>query len=233
MINCVCIDDNTATIDLITKFCADIQFIDLQKTFKTIIEGSRYVRRYPVDVIFLNTHVDGLSGLEFYKEINQNIIVVFISDSKEFAVDAYNLNAIDYLLNPFDLKRFIQSVNKVNDFYKFRSKTTNNEEKYLQVRSEYSLIKIAFTEITYIETLDDYIKIHLHGKKPILTLMSMKNVLEKLPEQEFIRVHRSYIVPINRIESVRGKTINLGITEIPIGKSHEEAFFKAYIHQGF
>lgn len=233
MINCVCIDDNTATIDLINKFCADIQFIDLQKTFKTIIEGSRYIRRHPVDVIFLNTHVDGLSGLEFYKEINQNIIVVFISNSKEFAVDAYNLNAIDYLLNPFDLKRFIQCVNKVNDFYKFRSKTSNNEEKYLQVRSEYSLIKIAFTEIIYIETLDDYIKIHLLGKKPILTLMSMKNVLEKLPEQEFIRVHRSYIIPINRIESVRGKTINLGITEIPIGKSHEEAFFKAYIHQGF
>ena len=233
MINCVCIDGNTATIDLITRFCADIQFLDLQKTFKTIIDGSRYVRRHPVDVIFLNTEVDGLSGLEFYKEINQNIIVVFISDSKEFAVEAYNLNAIDYLLQPFDLKRFIQSVNKVHEFYNFRRQNTNSEEKYLQVRSEYSLIKIAFTEILYIETLDDYIKIHLLGKKPILTLMSMKTVMEKLPDHDFIRVHRSYIVPINRIESVRGKTINLGITEIPIGKSHEEAFFKAYIHQGF
>lgn len=233
MINCICIDDNTATIDLITKFCADIQFIDLQKSFKTIIEGSRYVRRHPVDLIFLNTHVDGVSGLEFYREINQNIIVVFTGDFKEYAVDAYNLNAIDYLLKPIELKRFIQSMNKVHEFYNFRRQTTNNEEKYLQVRSEYSLIKIAYTEIVYIETLDDYIKIHLLGKKPVLTLMSMKTVMEKLPENDFIRVHRSYIVPINRIESVRGKTINLGITEIPIGKSHEEAFFKAYIHNGF
>ena len=154
-----------------------------------------------------------------------------MSSFKEFAVDAFNLNAIDYLLKPFDVKRFQQSAQKVNEYYNHRRKNNVNEEQFLHVRSEYSLVKIAFVEILYIETLDDYIKIHLLGKKPILTLMSMKTVMEKLPEKEFIRVHRSYIVPINRIESVRGKTINLGITELPIGKSHEEAFFKAYVHQ--
>ena len=143
------------------------------------------------------------------------------------------MNAVDYLLLPFDLKRFSQTLNKANEIYQIRNKNSNSEEQFLQVRSEYSLVKIALVEIVYIETLDDYIKIHIQGKKPVLTLMSIKKALEKLPEKDFIRVHRSYIVPINRIESVRGKVINLGITEIPIGKSHEEAFFKAYVSTGF
>ena len=232
MINCIVID-SYETSSLITKFCEGVQYISVEKTFTSTIEASRYMRKYPADLIFINTDFPNISGLEFYQNLNQNTLVVFISDSKEHAFEAFNLNAVDYLLNPFDLKRFSQTLNKVNEIYSFRNQLTNNEEQFLQVRSEYSLIKIALVEIVYIETLDDYIKIHIQGKKPVLTLMSIKKVLEKLPEKDFIRVHRSYIVPINRIESVRGKTINLGITEIPIGKSHEEAFFKAYVSSGF
>ncbi len=233
MISCIFLDENKETTDLLHKFCAEIQFLDLQKCFHNPIEASRFIRKTPIDLIFLNTHLNDFSGIEFYKGINQNIILVFLSEYKEFAVEAYNLNAIDYLLKPFDLKRFNQCANKVNEFYNSKNQQNNNEEQFLHVRSEYSLIKIAFVDILYIETLDDYIKIHLLGKKPILTLMNMKTVLSKLPEKEFVRVHRSYIVPINRIESVRGKIINLGITEIPIGKSHEELFFKVYIQKGF
>jgi len=233
MINCIGIDNDPATIDLLVKFCSDVQFIDLQNNFNSTMEASRYMRKHPVDMIFLNTTFKDNSGLEFYKDLNQNLIVVFLSDFKEFAVDAYNLNAIDYLLKPFNLKRFIQCLNKANEMYNFKKQTGIITEKYLHVRSDYSLVKIAFIEIVFIETLDDYIKIHILGKKPILTLMSMKTVMDKLPENDFIRVHRSYIVPINQIESVRGKVINLGITEIPIGKSHEAAFFKAYIQKGF
>ena len=232
MINCIVID-SYETSSLITKFCEGVQYISVEKSFTSTIEASRYMRKYPADLIFINTDFPNISGLEFYQNLNQNTLVVFISDSKEHAFEAFNLNAVDYLLNSFDLKRFSQTLNKVNEIYSFRNQITNNEEQFLQVRSEYSLVKIALVEIVYIETLDDYIKIHIQGKKPVLTLMSIKKALEKLPVKDFIRVHRSYIVPINRIESVRGKTINLGITEIPIGKSHEEAFFKAYISSGF
>ena len=232
MINCIVID-SYETSSLITKFCEGVQYISVEKSFKSTIEASRYMRKYPADLIFINTDFPNISGLEFYQNLNQKTLVVFISDSKEHAFEAFNLNAVDYLLNPFDLKRFSQTLNKVNEIYSFRNQATNSEEQFLQVRSEYSLVKISLVEIVYIETLDDYIKIHIQGKKPVLTLMSIKKALEKLPEKDFIRVHRSYIVPINRIESVRGKTINLGITEIPIGKSHEEAFFKAYISTGY
>jgi len=233
MINCIAIDNNSETLDHISKLCSEIQFITLQKTFLNPIEATRYIRKHPIDLIFVNTTIEGGSGFDFYRALNENILVVFISGQKEFAFEAYTVNAVDYLLLPFDVRRFNQCITKVNEFYKFRHQNINNEEHFLHVRSEYSLVKISLVEILFIETLDDYIKIHLIGKKPILTLMSMKTVMDKIPHSEFIRVHRSYIVPISKIESVRGKIISLGITEIPIGKSHEEAFFKAYITKGF
>ena len=232
MINCIVVDTEENS-KLISQFCDGVQYISVQKTFTNTIEASRYISRNTIDLLFINTHSPTISGIEFYKNLNQNLLVVFVSNSKEFAVEAFDLNAVDYLLLPFNLKRFSQTLNKANEIYQIRNKNSNSEEQFLQVRSEYSLVKIALVEIVYIETLDDYIKIHIQGKKPVLTLMSIKKALEKLPEKDFIRVHRSYIVPINRIESVRGKVINLGITEIPIGKSHEEAFFKAYVSTGF
>ncbi len=232
MINCIVVDTEENS-KLISQFCDGVQYISVQKTFINTIEASRYISRNTIDLLFINTDFPTISGIEFYKNLNQNLLVVFVSNSKEFAVEAFDLNAVDYLLLPFDLKRFSQTLNKANEIYQIRNKNSNSEEQFLQVRSEYSLVKIALVEIVYIETLDDYIKIHIQGKKPVLTLMSIKKALEKLPEKDFIRVHRSYIVPINRIESVRGKVINLGITEIPIGKSHEEAFFKAYVSTGF
>ena len=232
MINCIVVDTEENS-KLISQFCEGVQYILVQKTFTNTIEASRYISRNTIDLLFINTDFPTISGIEFYKNLNQNLLVVFVSNSKEFAVEAFDLNAVDYLLLPFDLKRFSQTLNKANEIYQIRNKNSNSEEQFLQVRSEYSLVKIALVEIVYIETLDDYIKIHIQGKKPVLTLMSIKKALEKLPEKDFIRVHRSYIVPINRIESVRGKVINLGITEIPIGKSHEEAFFKAYVSTGF
>ncbi len=232
MINCIVVDTEENS-KLISQFCEGVQYISVQKTFTNTIEASRYISRNTIDLLFINTDFPTISGIEFYKNLNQNLLVVFVSNSKEFAVEAFDLNAVDYLLLPFDLKRFSQTLNKANEIYQIRNKNSNSEEQFLQVRSEYSLVKIALVEIVYIETLDDYIKIHIQGKKPVLTLMSIKKALEKLPEKDFIRVHRSYIVPINRIESVRGKVINLGITEIPIGKSHEEAFFKAYVSTGF
>jgi DNA-binding LytR/AlgR family response regulator len=232
MINCIVVDTEENS-KLISQFCDGVQYISVQKTFINTIEASRYISRNTIDLLFINTDFPTISGIEFYKNLNQNLLVVFVSNSKEFAIEAFDLNAVDYLLLPFNLKRFSQTLNKANEIYQIRNKNSNSEEQFLQVRSEYSLVKIALVEIVYIETLDDYIKIHIQGKKPVLTLMSIKKALEKLPEKDFIRVHRSYIVPINRIESVRGKVINLGITEIPIGKSHEEAFFKAYISIGY
>ena len=122
---------------------------------------------------------------------------------------------------------FAQAAARAQEYYQFIHHAEHKENKYLFVRSEYSLVKIAFDDIHYIETLDDYIKIHVGGRKPILTKMNLKAVSEKLPA-DFVRVHRSFIVPLARVQSVRGKNIRLQDIEIPLGVTYEEEFFKKY-----
>ncbi len=233
MINCIAIDDEPLALEIIEYFCETIPYLNLQKCFTNASEAAKYISTNSIDLLFLDIQMPDISGIEFYKQIQQNTMVIFTTAYSEYAVEGFNLSAIDYLLKPFEQERFKQATEKAQSYYNFLYQSEKNTIQYLYVRSEYSLVKIPFNEILYIETLDDYIKIHQLGKKPVLTLMSMKSINEKLPNSEFIRVHRSYIVPFNRIESVRGKVISMGITEIPIGKSYEEVFFKAYVSKSF
>lgn len=233
MINCIAIDDEPLALEIIEFFCESIPFLNLKKTFTKTSEAAAYLSSNPIDLLFLDIQMPDVSGIEFYKQIQQNTMVIFTTAYSEYAVEGFNLSAIDYLLKPFEQQRFLQAAEKAKSYYNFLYQNDKSAVQCLYVRSEYSLVKIPFNEILYIETLDDYLKIHQLGKKPILTLMSMKSIMEKLPDSEFIRVHRSYIVPFNRIESVRGKIISMGITEIPIGKSYEPIFFKAYVQKSF
>ena len=143
------------------------------------------------------------------------------------AVEGFNLNAVDYLLKPYTFERFTQAVTKARDFQQYMNET-GAALKHLVVKADYSLVKIDIANIQLIEGLDDYLKIHLANGKPIVVRMTMKAILEKLPEDNFIRVHRSYIVPLNKIEHVRNKNITIAGQEIPIGNSYEENFFKAF-----
>jgi DNA-binding LytR/AlgR family response regulator len=143
-------------------------------------------------------------------------------------VEGFNLNAVDYLLKPFTFERFLQSVQKASDFYKYFHQQEDEAQQYLFVRADYSLVKIMLEEILFIEGLDDYLKIFLLQKKPVITRMTMKSILEKLPGKKFVRVHRSFIVPVSRIEKVRNKMIYIGEKTIPIGNSYENQFFEAY-----
>ncbi|MBI1836301.1 MAG: response regulator transcription factor [Flavobacteriia bacterium] len=233
MINCIAIDDEPLALEIIEVFCESTPFLKLHKTFTKTSEAAAFLTTNSIDLLFLDIQMPDMSGIDFYKQINQNTMVIFTTAYSEYAVEGFNLSAIDYLLKPFELERFKQAVEKAKSYYNFLYQNEKSTIQYLYVRSEYSLVKIPFNEILYIETLDDYIKIHQLGKKPVLTLMSMKSINEKLPDSDFIRVHRSYIVPFSRIESVRGKIISMGITEIPIGKSYEEVFFKAYVQKSF
>jgi DNA-binding LytR/AlgR family response regulator len=155
-------------------------------------------------------------------------MVIFTTAHSQFAVEGFNLSAVDFLLKPFTYERFLQAVNKANDFYNYSHQATQTQNQFLFIRADYSLIKIAVSDILFVEGLDDYLKIHLHNQKMVVARMTMKTMLEKLPAKEFIRVHRSFIVPFSRIENVRNKMITLAGEEIPIGSSYEEEFFKLF-----
>ena len=229
MIKAIAIDDELPALKIIEHFCEKSGLIDLQKTFSKPTEGLKYLKKFPADLLFLDINMPSISGIELYKSVEQNTMVIFSTAYSEFAVEGFNLNAVDYLLKPYTYERFLQAVTKANDIYNTIVPSEKNQEEYLFVRADYSLIKIAINDIVLIEGLDDYLKIYVQNtKNAIVTRLTMKGIIEKLPSKEFIRVHRSFIVSFNKIESVRKKIISIAGKEIPIGISYEADFFDIF-----
>lgn len=224
----IAIDDEPPALRVITHFCSQVDFIDLQKTFSRTDEALHYLESNSVDLFFLDINIPSMSGIEFYKAIPQEAMVIFTTAYAEYAVEGFNLNAIDYLLKPFTSERFLQGVNKAREYQLFLQKHETQTPQYLFIKADYSVYKIAFPDILFIEGLDDYLKIHIENSKPVVARMTMKAMVEKLPVNDFIRVHRSYIIPFHRIENVRNKLITLAGEEIPIGSSYEKEFFKLF-----
>jgi len=222
MINAIAIDDEPLALNVIKAFCHSLDFIELKTTFTETSEALKYMRNYPVDLLFLDIKMPAMSGIDFYKSVPHKTMVIFTTAYSEYAVEGFNLSAIDYLLKPFEHERFMQAVNKANEYYKYLYKQDAAANQYLFIRADYSLVKIAFSDIVYIEGLDNYLKIHLANNKPLIARMSMKAVMDKLPENEFIRVHRSYIVSFSKVNFVRNKMIHIGGVEIPVGSNYNE-----------
>ncbi|MEN8229213.1 MAG: LytTR family DNA-binding domain-containing protein [Bacteroidota bacterium] len=228
MINCIALDDEPMALEVIKSHCARIPYLDLTHTFTSVSVIRKHLRKYPVDLIFLDIHMPDMNGIAFYKTISQDTMVIFTTAFSEYAVEGFNVDAVDYLLKPFEFIRFQTACEKAKDYLDYLRSSSPNKHQHLYVRSEYALVKISFSEILYLETMDDYIRIHREEKESVLTLMSMKKMIEKLPKEDFIRVHRSYIVPMKRIESLRGRTISVGSVTIPLGTRYEKEFIDRY-----
>lgn len=228
MIEALAIDDELPALSIIENFCGRVDFINLQKTYNQPTEALKHLRRFPVDLLFLDVNMPSLNGIELYKAVQQDAMVIFTTAYSEYAVEGFNLNAVDYLLKPFTFKRFLQAVEKARDFQLYQLQKNKTETHYLFVRADYSLIKIDVKAINYVEGYDDYLKIHITNQKPVITRMTIKNILEKLPENNFIRIHRSYIVPIDKVDSVRSKVVSIGDIKLPLGNSFEENFLKRF-----
>ena len=228
MIKAIAIDDEPLALEVLESYCESADFITLEKTFTQTGEARSYLQKYPVDLLFLDIHMPSISGIDFYKGIEQDTMVIFTTAHSQYAVEGFELSAIDYLLKPYSEERFMVAATKAHDFYNYLHQKDTARSNYIFIRAEYSLLKILIADILFVEGLADYLKIHLQNGKMIVTRMTMKTMLPKLPANEFIRVHRSFIVPFKLIESVRNKTIVLAGKSIPIGASYEKEFFKAF-----
>ncbi len=232
MIKAIAIDDEPLPLEILEAYCSNVSILKLEKTFTQTSEGKKYLQKHPIDLIFLDIHMPAISGIDFYKDIEQDMMVIFTTAHSEYAIEGFNLSAVDYLLKPYSQERFEVAVNKAHEYYNFLNQKESREQKHIFIRAEYSLVKIATADIFFIEGLADYLKIHLQNGKTILTRMTMKTMLSKLSPKEFIRVHRSYIIPFKLITGVRNKIVSLGPNqEIPIGASFEEAFFTEFNRQ--
>ncbi len=230
MIDCVVVN-NEENIELIQQFIVGYTFFNVLKFFTNSIDAARYIRRHKVDLLLLNTDLDNIDGFEYYQSFSEEIKVVYTSCKKDLAIKAFDVDAIDYLHYPFTERRFIQMLQKVKVIFTMKLNSKQNEERFIQIRSDYSTVNVDLREIEYVEAFGDYLKIHLVGKKPIITLMTLKSITDKLPETDFIRIHRSFIVNLKFVESVKGKRINIGVTELPLSKSFEKDFFKTYVKE--
>jgi len=228
MITAIAIDDEPLALKVIDSHCEKTDFINLQRTFTHPTEALHYLRKYPVDLLFVDIQMPSMNGINLVKAIQQSTMIIFTTAFSEYAVVSYELNAIDYLLKPINFKRFNQAVNKANEYYNFINKQNHSEDQYIFVRADYSLVKIPLADILYIEGLADYLKIFIRARKTVVARMTMKEMVEKLPSNDFIRVHRSFIIPFSSIQSVRNNIIFFNEKEVAIGRTYTEEFYKRY-----
>jgi DNA-binding LytR/AlgR family response regulator len=228
MINAIAIDDEPLALKVIHSLCERVEFINLQRSFTQPSEALKHLRKFPADLVFVDIQMPTMTGISLVKAIQQNTMVIFTTAFSNYAVESYELNAIDYLLKPINHKRFQIACNKALEYYNHIQKKDSATEKNIFVRADFSLVKIPVADILYIEGLADYLKIYIKSRKTVVARMTMKDMIEKLPTNDFIRVHRSFIIPKNRIHSVRNNIIYLPECEIPIGKTYVEDFFRGY-----
>lgn len=218
MIHCIAIDDEPLALQLINEYCGKISFLQLDKVFTNTDEAKNWLSQNKVDLLFLDIQMPDVNGLQFYKSLNDKPPVIFTTAYKDFAVEGFNVDAVDYLLKPFEYDRFLKGVYKAKEYIEFLS-SQELQLNSIFVKVNYEIMKINLKEIELIEALDDYIKLYIKPT-PVLTLMTLKSIQEKLPARDFVRVHRSFIVPINKIEKFSKTKLVVSGKEIPIGSSY-------------
>ncbi|PRY30400.1 LytTR family two component transcriptional regulator [Spirosoma oryzae] len=226
------LDDEAPALDVITSFCNRIDSIESVNTFTRTGEARLYLERYSVDLVFLDINMPRESGLEFYRSINQQTMVIFTTAYSEFAAESYDVEAVDYLLKPFTFDRFNKATQRAFARWqtlKESSSDGNAQQTHLYFRVDYGLVKVAIADILFIEGLDNYLKIHRSTGQPLVVRLTMKAILEKLPTGRFVRAHRSFIVATDKIQAIRNKLIVIGEEEIPISSSYEKDFFAGFV----
>lgn len=222
MIHCIAIDDEPLALQLVKEYCDKISFLKLEKTFTNTDEAKAFLQSNKVDLLFLDIQMPDINGMQFYKNLVEKPPVIFTTAYKDFAAEGFNVDAVDYLLKPFEYDRFLKACYKANEYLEFLS-SQEMQLNSIFVKVNYEIMKINLKDIELIEALDDYIKIYIKPN-PVLTLMTLKSIQEKLPSRDFVRIHRSFIVPITRIEKFSKTKLWIAGKEIPIGSSYSGVY---------
>ncbi len=225
MITCIAIDDEPLSLEIISDYVSKVSFLDLKGTFTDPFKAAEMLKNEKIDLLFLDIEMPDLSGIQFLKSLKQQPMVIFVTAYNQYAVEGFNLDAVDYLLKPIEFDRFFKAVNKAYDYHRYVNNQPQPEENYIFVKSDYQIKKINIDDISYIEGLDDYIKIY-SGEEFVLSLMTLKSILSKLPANRFIRVHRSYIVSIPHINSIQRNRISINDKLIPVSDTYSADFYK-------
>lgn len=227
-ITCAIIDDEPLALELLQSYVAQTPFMELKGAYSSAIEALDGLRKEPADIVFTDIQMPELDGLSFSKTLNENTRIVFTSAFEQYAIEGYRVNALDYLLKPISYNDFLITAKKAQKWFKQKKKESPPEmqkpqENSLFVKSDYKLLRINFDDIRYIEGLKDYVKIYTDSQsRPILSLISMHTIEEALPSSMFMRIHRSYIVNMSKVEVVERGQIVFGDKYLPVSDSYKE-----------
>ncbi|HTI59527.1 LytTR family DNA-binding domain-containing protein [Mucilaginibacter sp.] len=219
-LKCIAIDDEPLALRLIARYVQQFPELQMVQTFEDAISGGEYLKHSAVDLLFLDINMPDISGIQLARSLEQKPMIIFTTAYKKFAFEGFELEAIDYLLKPIDAKRFARAVEKALEYYKYKNALPEKRDTSLYVYSEYRMIRINLDDIEYIESMEDYIKIHQQNHKTILTLMPLKKVLEKLPADKFQRIHRSFIVAVDKVRSIHNRKLHVGDAELPVSETY-------------
>jgi DNA-binding LytR/AlgR family response regulator len=224
-ISCLAVDDEPPALDVISKYIASVQSLELVGTCSDAVEALNLIRQHPVDLIFLDIQMPQILGTDFLRTLKNPPKVIFTTAYRKFAIEGFELDAVDYLLKPISFERFLKAVNKVMDASLNGTLSVDTEQQktnidnYIYLRSDRKMIKVALSDILYIESIKDYIKV-IATTGTVITKQSISSIEETLPKDRFIRVHRSYIVALDKIKSYSSELVWVGKSELPISRMY-------------
>lgn len=250
-LHCIAVDDEPLALGLVCAFIEKTPFLKLVGRYSSAVEALQGLHGQRVDVLFLDIQMPDLTGIELARVLEKSAgptvgsgaaapRIVFTTAFNHFALEGFRVDALDYLLKPFNYEEFLRAATKASTYFDLVRKAENGgtaapaqvpsapvipQEEYLFLKVEYQLVRVAYKDILYIEGLKDYVKVHLKSEaRPLLSLTSLKNLEEKLPAHRFMRIHRSYIVNLERIESITRTSIQIGAATIPVSDQYKDTF---------
>ncbi len=232
-LKCIAVDDEPLALGLVTSFIEQTPFLELAGQFDNAIEALHDIQSKEVDLVFLDIQMSDLTGIELARLLEKadpRPLVIFTTAFDQFALEGYKVDAIDYLLKPFNYQEFLRAATKAQQHRKLQKSeptgaSQQQEPNYIFLKVEYQLVKVMLDDILYVEGLKDYVKVHLKSKEhPLLTLNSLKAMEEKLPAGKFTRIHRSFIVSIDNVDSISKNSVEIGKTHLTISENYRKQF---------
>lgn len=224
MMNCIAVDDEKLVLDLLVDNIRQVPFLQLKARCKNAMEATEILHQEKIDLIFLDIQMPGLNGLNFIKSLQHCPMVIFVTAYREHALEGFELDAVDYLLKPVSFERFLKACNKASELFTLKQKQSAKQDLpgYFFVYVEYNQVKVMVDEILYIEGMKDYVKIHITtSSRPVITKMSLKMIEEKLSDYRFVRIHKSYIVSVNKITAIKRDLVCLPNIELPLSETYK------------
>ena len=240
--NCLIVDDERLAQELLENYVQKIPYLECVATCSTALEAMQYLAQNQIGILFLDIQMPDLTGIDFLRSLNQKPATILTTAYSEYALESYELAVVDYLLKPIEFDRFFKAVTKAitgisttnptpNLVPPIPSSETAPSQNYFFIKTDKKIVKIAFDEVLYIEALQKYIRIHTLDKR-IVSLFSLSKIQELLPKEQFIRIHRSFIINIDKMDSLEGNMVKIGAHILPISKGQKEAFMALLKQKG-